>query len=64
MQSNRQTWITGVNVMTMTNLVREVGEKIVLITPSGTEVIVTILEHNKIGIEAPDGTEINIEDLN
>ena len=50
--------------MTMTNLVREVGEKIVLITPSGTEVIVTILEHNKIGIEAPDGTEINIEDLN
>ena len=50
--------------MTMTNLVREIGEKIVLTTPSGAEVIVTILEDNKIGIEAPDGTEINIEDLN
>ena len=59
----KQAWITGVKVMTITNLVREVGEQIVLIIPSGVEIVVTILEDNKIGIEAPDGTEINIEDL-
>ena len=49
--------------MTITNIVREVGEKIILITPKVVEIVVTILEDNKIGIEAPDGTEINIEDL-
>ena len=49
--------------MTITQLSREVGEQIILLTPSGQEVVVTILEDNRIGIEAPEGVEINIEDL-
>ena len=35
----KQAWITGVKVMTITNLVREVGEQIVLIIPSGVETL-------------------------
>ena len=49
--------------MTITSLVREVGEQVILITPKGMEIVVTILEDNNVGIEAPEGVEINIEDL-
>ena len=49
--------------ITITNLVREVGEQIILVTPSGQEVVVTILDDDCIGIEAPEGVEVNIEDL-
>jgi sRNA-binding carbon storage regulator CsrA len=52
-----------VKVITITNLVREVGEQIILVTPSGQVVVVTILDDDRIGIEAPEGVEVNIEDL-
>ena len=40
-----------------------VGEQLILLTPSGQEVVVTILEDDRIGIEAPKGVEVNIQDL-
>ena len=49
--------------MTNTEVPREVGEKIILVTPSGQNVVVTILQDNRIAIEAPDGLDIHIEDL-
>ena len=48
--------------MTITQLPREVGEQIILVTPSGQEIVVTILGDDRIGIEAPEDIDINIED--
>ncbi len=49
--------------MAITLFSGEVGEQLILVTSSGQEVVVTILEDDRIGIEAPEGVEVNIEDL-
>ena len=49
--------------MTIHNLLRDVGERVVITTAVGEQVVVEILSNNRIGVVAPSGMKIsNLED--